>query len=53
MPEIFEDNGDNKVESGEPLTMDLGRGKRRKKPNTLYNQSTFWRHNDSSDSEFD
>ena len=47
--ETFED--DNELESGEPLTIDLGRGKRRKKPNTLYNQSTFWRHNDSSDSE--
>lgn len=53
--ETFEDHGDNEVESGhgEPLTMDLGRGKRKKKPNTLYNQSSFWRHNDSSDSEID
>jgi hypothetical protein len=56
--ETFEDDGgDNviqvEVESGEPLTTDLGRGKRRKKPNQLYNQSTFWRHNDSSDSEID
>ena len=50
--ENFEDHGDNEVESGEPLTEDLGRGKRRKKANTLY-QSTFWRHDDSSDSELD
>ena len=55
--EAFEDHRDNEVESGhgelEPLTKDLGRGKRRKKPNTLYNQASFWRHNDSSDSEID
>ena len=51
--ETFEDHEDNDVEFGEPVTKDLGRGKRRKKPNTLYNQSTFWHHNDSSDSEID
>ena len=51
----FENHGDNEVESGhgEPLAKDLGRGKRRKKPNTLYNQSSFWRYNDSSDSEIE
>ena len=49
--ETFEHDNNNEVGSGEPLTKDLGRGKCRKKLNTLYNQSTFWRHNDSSDSE--
>ena len=52
--ESSEDDRDKEVESGgEFLTKDLGRGKRKKKPNTLYNQSTFWCHNDSSDSEND
>jgi hypothetical protein len=52
--ETFEDHhGDAEVESGELSTKELGRGKRKKKPNTLYNQSAFWRHNDSSDSEID
>ena len=53
--EIFEHHRGNEVKSGhgEPLTKDLGRGKRRKKPNTFYNQASFWRYSDSSDSEID
>ena len=52
--ESSEDDGDKEVESGgDFLTKDLGHGKCKKKPNTLYNRSTFWCHNDSSDSEND
>ncbi len=32
---------------------ELGRGKRKRKPNGRYNSSSFWRHNDDSDSEND
>ncbi len=31
----------------------LGRGKRRKQPNRLYNNFQFWRHNDSDDENVD
>ena len=53
--ETFEDHRGNEVESGhgEPLMKDLGCGKHRKKPNTLYNHTSFWCHNDLSDSEID
>jgi hypothetical protein len=34
-------------ESIDGVDKDLGRGKRKRKPNTRYNTSTFWRHDDS------
>ena len=30
---------------------ELGRGKRTRRPNTLYSAGCFWRHNDDSDEE--
>ena len=45
--DVFDDAVVNEDTS---VTLELGRGKRRKKPNTLY--TSFWRHNDT-DSESD
>ena len=30
---------------------ELGRGKRQRRPNTLYSSRSFWRHNDDSDED--
>ena len=47
--ERFSDVDEVNVDNG---TVDkLGHGKRKRKPNTQY--TSFWRHNDDSDSEVD
>jgi hypothetical protein len=42
---VVEAFNDAVVSEDTSVTLELGRGKRRKKPNTLY--TSFWRHNDN------
>jgi hypothetical protein len=48
--ERFSDVDEVAVDDG-TVDKELGRGKRKRKPNTRY--TSFWRHNDDSDSEVD